>query len=210
MKQSEEARRYVLESVNAGDLRAEQAAEVLGLSERHVRRLLAAYRSRGAPALAHGNRGRRPHNALPPALTEAVVRFAAERYPGANHTHLSELLREHAGLDLSRFTVRRILEQAGMPSPRRRRPPSRSRADRHRSRFRRRLAQRSRQWGDQWNGAPPRRQRRRAATADCTPTRPLEGDPAGPAARPVDAGHRPPARALARHREQLRPRQRRA
>ena len=87
MTQSEEARRYVLESVNAGDLRVGQAVEVLGVSKRHVWRLLAAYRSRGAPALAHGNRGRRPHNALPPALAEA-----AERYAGANHTHLSELL----------------------------------------------------------------------------------------------------------------------
>ncbi len=95
-----------------------QAAEVLGVSERHVWRLLAAYRSRGAPAPAHGNRGRRPHNALPPALAEAVV-----RYPGANHTDLSELLWEHEGLDLSRFTVRRILQQAGMSSLRRRRPP---------------------------------------------------------------------------------------
>lgn len=93
------------------------------MSERHVWRLLAAYRSRGAPALAHGNRGRPPHNALPPALAEAVVRFATERYPGANHTHLSELLWEHEGLDLSRFTVRRILQRAGMSSPRRRRPP---------------------------------------------------------------------------------------
>ena len=43
--------------------------------------------------------------------------------PSANHTHLSELLWEHEGLDLSRFTVKRILQRAGMPSPRRRRPP---------------------------------------------------------------------------------------
>ena len=96
---------------------------MLSVSERHVWRLLAAYRSRDAPALAHGNRGRRTHNALLPALAEAVVRFAAERYPGANHTHLSELLWEHEGLDRGRFTVRRILEQASTPSPRRRRPP---------------------------------------------------------------------------------------
>ena len=105
MTQSEEARRYVLESVNAGGLRAEQAAEVLGLSERHVRRLLAAYRSRGAPALAHGNRGRWPHNALPPALTEAVVRFAAERYPGANHSHLN--LSQKSLLSMSLGWIRR-------------------------------------------------------------------------------------------------------
>lgn len=74
MSQTEEARRYVLKSVNAGDLRAAQAAPVLGGSERHAWRLLAVYRSRGAQALAHGNRGQRPHNALPPALAEAVVR----------------------------------------------------------------------------------------------------------------------------------------
>ena len=47
----------------------------------------------------------------------------ATRYPGANHTHLTELLEEHEGLALSRPTVRRILTRAGMPSPRRRRPP---------------------------------------------------------------------------------------
>lgn len=50
--------------------------------------------------------------------------FAAERCPGANRTHLSELLREHEELDLSGFTVSRVLQQAGMPSPRRRRPPA--------------------------------------------------------------------------------------
>jgi len=121
--QLEEARRLVLESVDAGDLRGAQAAEVLGVSERHVWHRLAAYRARGAPALAHGNRGRRPHNAQAAEVAAAVVRFARDRYPGANHTHLGEPLREHVGLALSRFTVRRILEAAGMPSPRQRRPP---------------------------------------------------------------------------------------
>ncbi len=95
----------------------------MDLSERHVRRLLAAYRELGAEALAHRNRGRRPHNAVPEAVAATVVRLAARRYGGANHTHLTELLEEQAGLVLSRSTVRRILTRAGMPSPRRRRPP---------------------------------------------------------------------------------------
>ncbi len=123
MTQSDETRGYVLERVDAGDLRTAQAVAVLGLSERHVWRLLAAYRAQGAPALVHGNRGRLPQNAAPARVAAAVVRFASERYPGANHTHLSELLWEHEGLDLSRFTVRRILQSAGIPSPRRLRPP---------------------------------------------------------------------------------------
>ena len=123
MQQSEAARRYVLEGVMAGDLQASQAAELLGISERHAWRLLAAYRARGAASLEHGNRGRRPHNAVPADVASAVVRFASTRYPGANHTHLAELLWEHEGLDVSSWTVRRILARAGIASPRRRRPP---------------------------------------------------------------------------------------
>ena len=123
VQQFEEARRYVLDRVIAGDLSLGQAAEILGISERHAWRLLAAYRARGAAALEHGNRGRRPHNALPADIASAVVRLATTRYPGANHTHLAELLWENEGLDVSSRTVRRVLERAGIPSPRRRRPP---------------------------------------------------------------------------------------
>ena len=123
MEQFEEARRYVLDRVIAGDLQTAQAAEILGISERHAWRLLAAYRARGAPALEHGNRGRRPYNALPADVASAVVRLATARYPGANHTHLAELLWENEGLDVSSRTVHRILARAGIPSPRRRRPP---------------------------------------------------------------------------------------
>ena len=123
MQQSEAARRYVLDRVMAGDLQASQAAEILGISERHAWRLLAAYRARGTASLEHGNSGRRPHNAVPADVASAVVRFASTRYPGANHTHLAELLWEHEGLDVSSWTVRRILARAGIASPRRRRPP---------------------------------------------------------------------------------------
>ena len=123
MQQFEEARRYVLDGVIAGDLQVSQAAEILSISERHAWRLLAAYRARGASALEHGNRGRRPYNAVPAEVAATVVRLATTRYAGANHTHLAELLWEHEGLDVGSRTVRRILERAGIPSPRRRRPP---------------------------------------------------------------------------------------
>ena len=52
-----------------------------------------------------------------------VVRLASTRYQGANHTHLSELLAEREGIDIGRTTLRRILLDAGLSSPRRRRPP---------------------------------------------------------------------------------------
>ena len=121
MNQQEQTRIQVLNSVLEYHLPIAQAAEIMGMSERHTKRLLAAYRKDGAVALAHGNRGRRPHNAVPETAAAAVVKLASNGYAGANHTHFTELLREREGIDLSRPTVRRILVKAGMGSPRSRR-----------------------------------------------------------------------------------------
>jgi len=100
-----------------------EAAKIMGVSERQGWRILAAYRKEGAAALAHGNRGRTPANAIPPALRQKVVTLARERYCGVNHSHLAELLEEREGITLSRSTLRRLLTRVGMPSPRRGRSP---------------------------------------------------------------------------------------
>ena len=57
------------------------------------------------------------------ARAARVVHLARTIYEGANHTHLSELLGEHAGIVIGRTTLRRILVNAGLSSPGRRRPP---------------------------------------------------------------------------------------
>ena len=111
----------MLNSVLEYQLPIAQAADIMGVSERHTKRLLAAYRKHGAAALAHGNRGRKPHNAVPETAAAAVVKLASNGYAGTNHTHLTELLREREGIDLSRPTLRRILVKAGIGSPRSRR-----------------------------------------------------------------------------------------
>ena len=111
----------MLNSVLEYQIPIAQAAEIMGVMERHTKRLLAAYRKHGPAALAHGNRGRKPHNVLSEATAAAVVKLASNGYAGTNHTHLTELLREREGIDLSRPTVRRILTKAGIGSPRSRR-----------------------------------------------------------------------------------------
>ena len=54
-----------------------------------------------------------------------MIHLARTRYAGANHTHLSELLSERERIDIGRSTLRRILVNAGLSSPRSRRPPQR-------------------------------------------------------------------------------------
>ncbi len=109
----------------AEQMTVDQAAGLMGVSTRHTRRILAAYRKEGVAALAHGHRGRQPPNATPETLRAEVLRLASTRYVGTNHTHLSELLGEREGIDIDRSTLRRILVSAGLNSPRRRRPPQR-------------------------------------------------------------------------------------
>ena len=128
----EQTRLMVLNQVDRAQLTASQAAEVLHLSLRQVRRLLAAYRKEGAAALAHGNRGRQPAHTMAEEVKIRVRELAQERYRGVNHCHLTELLAEREGIHLSRSTLRRLLATAGLKGPRRRRPPQhRSRRERY-------------------------------------------------------------------------------
>ena len=123
MNPKEQKRLQVLNSLMAEHLTLDQAATLMGVSTRHTRRILAAYRERGAASVAHGHRGRRAPNATPEAVAYDVVHLARTRYSGANHTHLSELLDEREGIAVGRTTLRRILVNAGLKSPQRRRPP---------------------------------------------------------------------------------------
>ena len=52
-----------------------------------------------------------------------MVHLARTKYEGANHSHFSELLAEREGIAIDRTTLRRILVNAGLTSPRSRRPP---------------------------------------------------------------------------------------
>ena len=123
LSQREQARLQVLNSLLAEHMTMEQASTLMGVSTRHTRRILAAYRKEGAAALAHGHRGRRAPNAISEATKTAVLHLARTRYSGTNHTHMSELLSEREGIDITRSTLRRLLVNAGENSPRRRRPP---------------------------------------------------------------------------------------
>ena len=123
LTQREQARLQVLNSLLAEHMSLDQAATLMGVSARHTRRILAAYRKEGAAALAHGHRGRRAPNTTSETTKTEVLRLAQTRYPDANHTHLGELLREREGIDIGRTTLRRMLAGAGLKSPRRRRPP---------------------------------------------------------------------------------------
>ncbi len=74
--------------------------------------------------LAHANRGRPSHRRLPQTVRERILRLARSTYAGFNDHRLCEKLVERKGFSLSRETLRRLLRQQGLGSPRKRRAPA--------------------------------------------------------------------------------------
>ena len=132
MTTKEQSRIQVLNGVMEGKVRVAKASGLMGVSERHGWRLLAAYRKEGPAAVAHGNRGRKPMTTTCPRTQQKVMELAEGPYAGLNHTHLTEMLAEREDVHLSRSTVRRVLLAGGLRSPRRRRASRRySRRERY-------------------------------------------------------------------------------
>jgi len=113
----------VLGRLRAGKLTVAQAALVLALSVRQVRRLRDRVAQEGRQALRHGNTGRRPARTLGTAERTQIVHLRREKYRDFNDAHFAEkLATETPPLRVSVATVRRILRAAGVPAVWRRRP----------------------------------------------------------------------------------------
>lgn len=123
LNNKEQKRLLVFNELIAGRMTGEEAAELLGITLRHTRRLLADYRRRGAAALAHGNRGRVAANKLEAAVEAEIVHLARGEYRDYNDSHLAEELAERHQIVVSVPTVRRIRRAHGLGSPRKRRAP---------------------------------------------------------------------------------------
>src|ERR1019366_600597 len=74
--------------------------------------------------MAHANRGRPSPRRLSSRVRQAVLDLARTTYAGFNDHHLCEKLCEVEGFSFSRETLRRLLRQAGLGSPRKRRSPA--------------------------------------------------------------------------------------
>jgi transposase len=122
----------VLELILSESMTYAEGAETLGVSSRQLRRLKAKYLKEGEAGLIHGNRGRKPGNAIPEELRRRVVSLYREKYYDSNFCHLSQLLGEHDGIDISPSSAERILKLSGA----RAKHPKR-RARKHRPRDRR-------------------------------------------------------------------------
>jgi transposase len=104
-------------------MKVAEAAAALNRSARQVKRLKQQFDADDAAWVRHGNQGRSPANRTPEQTAQRIVALSQGKYKEFNDSHLCEKLRREEGIAVSRSTVRRILRNAGLRSPQKRRPP---------------------------------------------------------------------------------------
>lgn len=97
-----------------GRLLIREAAAFLDLSERQVKRLKKGVLEHGPEFLAHGNRGRKPANAIPQEIRELIVEMAIGPYRDTSCQHMSELLQKHNGVNVSAKSIARVLKASSI------------------------------------------------------------------------------------------------
>lgn len=104
-----------------------QAAEILGVSPRHMRRWKEKYEQFGFHALFDGRRGKTSPRRVPSAVLDEVLRLYREQYFDLNVCHFHEKLTTEHGLSVSYTWTKGVLQGAGLVKRQRRRGGHRKR-----------------------------------------------------------------------------------
>lgn len=147
MSQRQLQRYHTLRLVASGQITLRQAAETIGVSYRHAKRIRKKVQEKGAKGLIHGNTGRHPQNGISAEVKKNVLELSRKVYPGFNDRHFWEKLVENEQIAIGRETVRKIRREAGIA------PKGKHRSPRHRRR-RERMAQPGAMV--LWDGSPHR------------------------------------------------------
>lgn len=114
---TEEEKYLTIKKLVETDGNKRAAALKLDCTERHINRMIKGYREHGKEFFRHGNRGRKPLNAVPEDTRQRIVNVYQSGYWDANFKHFSELLLKREKISVSPTTIRLILGEQHIVSP---------------------------------------------------------------------------------------------
>ena len=119
MSKQELRRVEVLSRVASKDLKLVDAAQLIGVSYRQVKRIWQRYQKEGAEGLKHRSAGRESNRSKPKQLREQVLELVREKYSGTvkqrfGPTLAAEHLESDDGLQVHPETLRRWMLSAGL------------------------------------------------------------------------------------------------
>jgi transposase len=123
MSNREITRLEVMQRLKDKRLTQKEAARLLSLSVRQIKRLYRAYKGQGARGLVSQRRGKPSNNRLDAETQQKAIDLIYEHYRDFGPTLAHEKLTEKHQLRISRESVRRIMTAEGMWKPKRAKKP---------------------------------------------------------------------------------------
>jgi len=117
MSTKELNRLEIMQKLEEKRMRQKEAARILGLSVRQVKRLLKSYRRDGAQGLVSKRRGRMSNNRLSEETRKKTLGLLQSKYKGFGPTLACEKLVESEGLQISDESVRKLMISEGLWKP---------------------------------------------------------------------------------------------
>jgi len=114
MSANELSRLEVMQGLEDRRLKQKEAAEILGVSVRQIKRLLSKYRKDGASGLVSQRRGKASNNQLSAEVKQKGLDLLKGKYRGFGPTLAREKLVEVDGLRISDESVRQIMLVEGL------------------------------------------------------------------------------------------------
>ncbi len=115
MTQPEISRGDIFSKINQNQMTQQKAAELLGLSVRHVRRLYAKFKKAGIISLVSQQRGKPSNHQLPTGIKSRVSELVTiELYKNFGPTFMCEKLNELHGIKISIESTRKLMIQNGV------------------------------------------------------------------------------------------------
>lgn len=113
----EEQKYKVIKKVSNGQFSKERAEVELGLTRRQINRLVKAYKEKGKLAFQHGNKSKKPATTISSETKRTIVDLYKTKYESFNVTHFVEKLAEQENITVSHTTVRNLLFENHLLSP---------------------------------------------------------------------------------------------
>ena len=132
MSQKEVDRHGIIKRIIDGKINGTEAAKLLKISTRQVRRLKSVVFKKGAKGLVHGNRGKPGNRRLSEEKRNEIINLLKEKYPDFKPTFACEKLRECHEIIHDPKTIRAIQMKEGLWKPRGKKAGSKHRSWRQR------------------------------------------------------------------------------
>jgi len=126
MSQKDLNRIQIISKVKEKEVRQKEAAQILGLSERQIRRIVRRVREEGMNGLVHRLRGCVAHNKIDLQKRTKILKIYERKYFGFRGTLFCEKLQQCEGIKISKETLRQWLIAEGHQKKKRRKEKHRA------------------------------------------------------------------------------------